>query len=71
MIDESCFRHKSKIGRGKQPSRELWVFGMVYRSHSPSTSYMKVVENRSEETILPIIESIVILDIVATIHSDC
>ena len=70
-IDESCFRHKSKLGRGKQPDREPWVFGMVDRSHSHSISYMEVVENRSEETLLPIIESVVTPDIIATIHSDC
>ena len=70
-IDESCFRHKSKFGRGRQPDRELWVFGMADRSHSSSISYMEVVENRSEENLLPIIEVIVTPGIVATIHSDC
>ena len=44
---------------------------MVNRSHSPSISYMEVVEYRSEETLLPIIESVVTPDIVATIHSEC
>ena len=58
-IDEPCFRHMSKFIRGRQPDRELWIFGMVDRSHSPSISYMEVVENRSEETLLPIIESVV------------
>ena len=70
-INESCFRYKSKFGRGRQPDRELWVFEMVDRSHSPSISYMEVVENRSEETLLPIIEAVVTPGIVATIHFDC
>ena len=70
-IDESCFRHKSKFGRGRQPDREPWVFGMVDRSHNPFISYVEVIENRSEETLLPIIEAVVTPGIVATIHSDC
>ena len=32
-MDESCFRHSSKYGRGRAPEGEVWVFGMVDRSH--------------------------------------
>ena len=44
---------------------------MVDRYYSPSFYYIEVVENRFEETLLSIIESVVTPDIVATIHFDC
>ena len=57
-IDESCFRHSAKYGRGRKPEKEIWVFGLIDRHSEPTVSYLEVVENRSAETLLLIIKAV-------------
>lgn len=68
QIDESLFCHKAKYHRGRGPSEQVWVFGIVDTSFTPGRGYMCVVPNRSENTLLPIIESVVLPE--TTIWSD-
>ena len=42
--------------RGRPPSREMWVFGMVDTSHQPALGYMRIVQDRRAATLLPIIQ---------------
>jgi len=58
QIDESLFSHKQKNHVGRVPQEPVWVFGIVDASQRPCTGYMKVVENRSEATLLPIINEV-------------
>ena len=68
-IDESCFRHSAKYGRGRKPEKEIWVFGLIDRNSEPSVSYLEVVEDRSAETLLPIIQAVCLPGTI--IYSDC
>ncbi|XP_071965519.1 uncharacterized protein [Antedon mediterranea] len=56
QIDESCFSHSRKNGRGRAPEREMWVFGLVDTTTKPARGYLQFVEDRSAATLLPIIE---------------
>jgi len=58
QIDESLFSHKQKNHVGRVPQEPVWVFGIVDTSQRPCTGYMRVVENRSEATLLPIINEV-------------
>lgn len=58
QIDESLFCHKQKNNRGRQAVSERWVFGIADVSYSPARFYMEVVDDRSAETLLPIIERV-------------
>lgn len=55
QIDESLFRHKPKNHRGRAPEHKLWVFGIADTSYTPAKVYLKLVENRSAATLVPII----------------
>ena len=68
-IDESCFRHSAKYGRGRKPEKEIWVLGLIDRNSEPSVSYLEVVEDRFAETLLAIIQTVCLPGI--TIYSDC
>ena len=65
QIDESLFSHKAKYRRGRLPKEPIWVFGIVDTSYSPA---MEIVEDRSAETLLPIILNVV--DKKSVVHSD-
>lgn len=41
--------------RGRATTREMWVFGMVDTSVTPSLGYMELVPQRDAATLLPII----------------
>ena len=56
-IDESCFGKKQKYNRGRRTNR-VWVFGL-YES-ATQKSYFEVVSNRKNETLLPIIQRVVL-----------
>lgn len=56
-IDESKFNFNVKSHRGRSPTAAIWVFGMVDTSFSPSRGVMQVVENRSRDILIPIIQS--------------
>ena len=58
-IDESIFGKKRKDSRGRQTKR-IWVFGIAERS-TKKTCFIPV-ENRTKETLLPIIQSKVSVD---------
>lgn len=53
-IDESIFGKKQKYQRGHTTKRQ-WVFGMAERS--TRKTYFIPVENRTKETLLPIIQN--------------
>lgn len=55
QIDESLFRHKPKYHRGRAADHEKWVFGIAGCSYSPAKIYLKLVQNRSATTLLPIV----------------
>ena len=57
-IDESCFSHKQKYHRGRAPEREIWVFGIVDTSFKPARAYLQIVDDRTQETLLPIIHRV-------------
>lgn len=58
QIDESMFRHKPKNHRGRATDEEIWVFGLVDTSFTPSKGYMCIVPDRSQNTLLPIIQQV-------------
>ncbi|KAG0426895.1 hypothetical protein DMUE_5937, partial [Dictyocoela muelleri] len=68
QIDESLFVHKVKNHTGRSPREQVWVFGIVDTSRSPLIGHMEVVENRSAEVLLPIIQRVCKLGTI--IHSD-
>jgi hypothetical protein len=67
-IDESCFRHKPKYRRGRPPTQNIWVFGMVDTSRTPALGFMQIVPNRTRATLLPIIQANTLPGTI--IHSD-
>jgi transposase-like protein len=58
QIDESLFSHKPKYNRGRSPSRQTWVFGIVDTSYSPALGYLTIVDDRTSSTLFPIIAAI-------------
>ncbi|KAF9744318.1 hypothetical protein NGRA_3576 [Nosema granulosis] len=68
QIDESLFVHKVKYHRGRAPRRQVWVFGIVDTSTSPAIGYMRIVEDRSAATLLPIVQEVCLPGTI--IHSD-
>ena len=59
QVDESQFSHKPKHHRGRAAEIPIWVFEIVDTSFKPSVGFMKIVENRGAEILLPIIQSVV------------
>ena len=68
LIDKSLFRHKQKYHVGKQPEREMWVFGLTDVSFTPAKISLHIVEDRKASRLLPIIEQACIPG--SIIHSD-
>jgi len=58
QVDESLFSHKPKYGRGRVPRNPIWVLGIADSGRSPATGYMEIGPDRSERTLMPIIERI-------------
>ena len=56
QIDESLFQHKHKYHQGRAPWNEVWVFGMCDTSQSPAWGVMCIVPNRTQSTLLPILQ---------------
>ena len=52
---------------GRRTTNEMWVFGMVDTSVTPSLGYMELVTDRQAATLLPIIQAHMAT---GTIHSD-
>lgn len=67
-IDESLFRYKQKYHRGRQPTREMWVCGLIDISVNPKKISLHLVEDRQLETLLPIIVNVCRKDTI--VHSD-
>ena len=42
--------------RGRRPSSEQWVFGLVDTTQTPALGYMELVQRRDAATLLPIIQ---------------
>ena len=57
QIDESLFSHRVKAHRGRPPTQEVWVFGIVDTSYKPALGYMLIVNRRDSATLLPIIQA--------------
>lgn len=58
QIDESLFVHKQKYGRGRAPESEAWVFGIADVSITPARIYLELINDRSADTLLSIIERV-------------
>jgi hypothetical protein len=43
QIDESLFNHKSNYNRGRQASKEQWVFGLADTSSKPAITTWKLL----------------------------
>ncbi|XP_073789996.1 uncharacterized protein [Danio rerio] len=71
-IDESKFAHKRKYNRGRFRStwrRNSWVFGMLEIKGHRRLPVLKIVKNRSRQTLVPIIRRHARRG--STIFSDC
>lgn len=68
QVDESLFRHKQKYHRGRAPTRNAWVLGIVDTQYTPARGYMTLVRRRDARTLLPIIRRVVLPG--STIHTD-
>lgn len=58
QIDESLLCHKPKNHRGRSSTYQIWCFGIVDTSTSPSKGYVEIVPNRSSAVLLPIISRV-------------
>lgn len=67
-VDETMLTYKVKSHRGRSPRSQVWALACVDTSFSPAKGFLKIVENRSKEVLLPIIASVVRCG--STIHSD-
>ncbi|KAI5153800.1 hypothetical protein ENBRE01_3268, partial [Enteropsectra breve] len=56
QIDETKLNHEPKYSVGNWPDTELWAFGIVDTSYSPSLGYALIVEHRDKRTLYPIIQ---------------
>ena len=54
--------------RGRPPRQQIWVFGMADTSQSPALGVMKIVSNRSAQTLVPVMQQH--LRSGTTVHSD-
>ena len=52
-----AFLSQAEIPPGRQPARELWVFGLADRGFNPSRVALVLLPNRTLNTLLPVIES--------------
>ena len=58
QIDESCLSHKQKYHCGRVAENQIWVFGIVDTSYTPSRGYVEIVERGNAATLFPIIQSV-------------
>ncbi|KAI4293354.1 hypothetical protein PAPHI01_2628, partial [Pancytospora philotis] len=58
QVDESLFVHKQKYHVGRVAEEQIWVFGIADTSRSPCIGFMQIVDDRTEESLLPIIAEI-------------
>ncbi|XP_048017584.1 uncharacterized protein LOC125249341 [Megalobrama amblycephala] len=56
FIDESKFGHKRKYNRGRQSNRASWVFGMLGVKEEFRRPILKVVNQRSAQHLMPILQ---------------
>ncbi|KAG0439668.1 hypothetical protein DMUE_2278 [Dictyocoela muelleri] len=68
QIYETCLCHKHKFNRGRATGEQIWIFGIVDTSYTPARVYIEIVQNRTKETLIPIIERVVAHN--SIIHSD-
>ncbi|KAI5154118.1 hypothetical protein ENBRE01_3300 [Enteropsectra breve] len=68
QIDETKLNHKPKYNVGNWLRTELWAFGIVDTSYSPSLGYTLIVDQRNKRTLYPIIQRICLSGTI--IHSD-
>lgn len=58
QIDESLFRHKPKYHTGRAADYQIWVFGICDTSYSPGKVFLRVVEQRNANTLIPLINQV-------------
>ena len=69
-MDESYFKHNTKHDRGRTLEGEVWVFGMVDKSHNPAISYIEAVPSRSARTLYFIVIPVLSPNIGVIVHTD-
>lgn len=57
-----------QANRGRHPSRDVWVFGIVTPEFTPARGYFEIVERRDRETLHPIINRCVVPG--SEVHTD-
>jgi len=60
--------HLVKSHRGRTSNKQLWAMTIVDTSHKPALGYEEIIENKSADILIPIIQSIVITSYI--IHTD-
>lgn len=68
QCDEVMINHKVKSHRGRGLREKVWALVIVDCSATPAKGFVKIVENRSKQVLLPIISSVV--SPASTIHTD-
>jgi len=48
---------QTQNNRGRRTQQEIWVLGMVDTLYNLALEYMKIIQQRDAETLLPIINS--------------
>lgn len=59
QVDETKLNHNVKSHRGRSAVNPTWALTMVDTSTRPAKGYAKIVSNRSSNTMVPIIETVV------------
>lgn len=67
-VDETMINHKIKAHRGRAPVQQTWLLCIVDTSTTPSIGFATIIENKSSNTLIPIISSVVKSG--SIIHSD-
>jgi len=60
QIDESCVGGRRKYQKGRNPGKNIWVLGIIDEISKKVVLYY--VENRKQETLIPIIKQHVPID---------
>ncbi|KAG0442085.1 hypothetical protein DMUE_0554 [Dictyocoela muelleri] len=67
-IDETMLNHTVRAHRGRSPRAKTWAITMVDTSTSPGIGYVEIVGARNAETLLPIINRVIMSG--SIIHTD-
>lgn len=59
QVDETMLSHAVRSHRGRAPNHQTWAITMCDTDQRPAVGYCEVVENRSAQTLIPIIYRVV------------